>query len=250
MKTIDLNCDLGEGAGQDAELMPFITSANIACGAHAGDAGTMRTAVELARRHGVAVGAHPGFDDREHFGRRELPITVDAAAGLVLTQVRALQAIAQSLGAPIVHVKPHGGLYNLAARDRGVADGIARAVWRADPRLILVGLAGSQLLAAGRARGLRVASEAFADRGYQPDGALVPRGQPGALLEDEAAAAAQALRLARKGRVRAIDGADIPVAADTICLHGDGAHALAFARRLRADLTAAGLSVQALHLPA
>jgi UPF0271 protein len=249
MKAIDLNCDLGEGAGHDAELMPFITSANIACGVHAGDAATMRAAVELARRHGVAVGAHPGFDDREHFGRRELPITADAATELVLTQVRALQAIAQSLEAPVGHVKPHGGLYNLAARDRGVADGIALAVWQADPRLVLVGLAGGQLLAAGRARGLRVASEAFADRGYQLDGTLVPRGQPGALLEDESAAAAQALRLALHGRVRAVGGADIPVAADTICLHGDGAHALAFARRLRAGLTAAGLSVQALPFP-
>jgi UPF0271 protein len=249
MKTIDLNCDLGEGAGHDAELMPFITSANVACGAHAGDAGTMRTAVELARRHGVAVGAHPGFADREHFGRRELPIAPDDATELVLTQVRALQAVAQSLAAPVRHVKPHGGLYNLAARDRGVADGIAQAVWRADPRLILVGLAGSQLLAAGLARGLRVASEAFADRGYQPDGTLVPRGQPGALLEDEGAAAAQALRLARHGTVRAVGGAEIAVAADTICLHGDGAHALAFARRLRAELSAAGLNVQALDLP-
>jgi UPF0271 protein len=246
MKTIDLNCDLGEGAGSDAALMPFITSANIACGVHAGDDGTMQTAVELARRHGVAVGAHPGFDDRAHFGRREIPITGEAAAELVLGQVRALQAVARRLGTPVAHVKPHGGLYNLAARDRAVADGIAGAVWEADPRLILVGLAGGHLLAAGRARGLRVASEAFADRGYQADGSLVPRGQPGALPEDESAAAAQGLRLALQGRVRTVGGADIGVMADTICLHGDGPHALAFARRLQAGLIAAGIGLRAL----
>jgi len=246
MRTIDLNCDLGEGAGGDAALMPLITSANIACGGHAGDAATMRAAVELARRHGVRVGAHPGYEDRANFGRRELPISGQDAAELVVRQVRALQAIAGELATPLGHVKPHGGLYNLAARDRAVADGIAEGVWRADPRLVLVGLAGGELLAAGRARGLRVASEAFADRGYRADGSLVPRGQPGAVWEDETVAAAQGLGLALHGRVRAGGGSEIAVVADTICLHGDGPHALAFARRLRADLRAAGVQVRAL----
>jgi UPF0271 protein len=246
VKTIDLNCDLGEGGGEDAAIMAYVSSANIACGGHAGDADTMRAALELARRHGVAAGAHPGFADREHFGRRELPVTGAGAAELVLGQVRALQALADRLEIPLAHVKPHGALYNIAARSRPVADGIAEAVRRADARLILVGLAGSELLAAGRAHGLRVAGEAFADRGYLPDGSLVPRGQPGDAPAGEAAAAAQGLRLAREGRVAAVGGADLAVAADTLCLHGDGAGALALARRLRAELAAAGIAVRAL----
>jgi UPF0271 protein len=248
MRTIDLNCDLGEGGGSDAALMPLITSANIACGGHAGDAATMRAAVELARRHGVRVGAHPGFEDRANFGRRELAIGGREAAELVLRQVRVLQAISREQDTSLGHVKPHGGLYNLAARDRPVADGIAEGIWQADHRLVLVGLAGSELLAAGRARGLRVASEAFADRAYREDGSLVPRGQPGAVWEDENAAAAQGLRLALHGRVRAAGGTEIAVVADTLCLHGDGPHALAFARRLRAELLAGGVRIQALPL--
>jgi UPF0271 protein len=249
MKTIDLNCDLGEGAGDDAALMALITSANIACGGHAGDTASMRAALALAREHGVAAGAHPGFEDRAHFGRRELPLGGDAAADLVLRQIRALQIVAADLAIALGHVKPHGALYNIAARDRDVADGIARAVRAADPRLVLVGLAGGELLAAGRARGLRVAAEAFADRGYQPDGSLVPRGRPGALIEDATAAAAQGVRLAREGRVRAVGGADLAVAADTLCLHGDGPHALAFARRLRQELAAAGVALRPLAPP-
>jgi 5-oxoprolinase (ATP-hydrolysing) subunit A len=245
MNPIDLNCDLGEGADHDDELMPLVTSANIACGAHAGDAGTMRAAIAGALRHGVAIGAHPGFADPAHFGRRELPITGAEAAELVRRQIEDLQAAAAGLAATVAHVKPHGGLYHLAARDRGVADGIAQAVWRAGPQLILVGLAGSQLLAAGRARGLRVAGEAFADRAYRTDGSLVPRGQPGAVHE-EAAAVAQGVRLAREDRVRTADGAEIAVKAETICLHGDEAGALALARRLRAELAAAGIGLKAL----
>ena len=247
MTTVDLNCDLGEGAGSDAELMPLITSANIACGAHAGDSGSMRAAVEMASRHRVAVGAHPGFDDRAHFGRRELPVTGIETVELVLRQVRALQAVAKSLGTPLAHVKPHGGLYNLAARDRRIADAVALAVWKADPDLILFGLAGSQLLAAGRARGLRVASEAFADRAYRVDGFLVPRGREGAVLEDASAVAAQGVSLVCQGRARAVEGGDVPIAADTLCLHGDGAGAVAFALRLRAGLAAAGVGFRAVE---
>jgi UPF0271 protein len=246
MAAVDLNCDLGEGAGHDAELMPLVTSANIACGGHAGDRETMRATVELARRHGVAVGAHPGFADPAHFGRRELALAPEAAAELVLDQVSTLRAVALGLGVTVRHVKPHGALYNLAARDRRLAAAIAEAVRRVDPGLILVGLAGSELLAAGREGGLRVASEAFADRAYRADGSLVPRGEAGALLADPAAAAAQALRLAREGRVRAGDGADVAVVADTLCLHGDGPSAVAFARRLRAELAAAGIVLRAL----
>ncbi len=225
--TVDLNCDVGEGAGHDAELMPLITSANIACGAHAGDLATMRATMSLARRHGVAVGAHPGFEDRENFGRRELTMAPGEVRALVVRQVAALRAIG-----PVVYVKPHGALYNLAARDATIAGAVAEAVLAVDPGLVLFALRGSELVRAGRARGLRVAEEVFADRAYRPDGSLTPRAEPGALITDEAQSVAQALRLAGEG-------------ADTICLHGDGAHAVAFARRLNAELRAAGIALKA-----
>ena len=236
MRAVDLNCDLGEGGRHDAELMRLVTSANIACGGHAGTGRTMRAAVELAGRHGVAIGAHPGFADRDNFGRTEQVLSGGDIESLVTRQVRALAGIARAAGLRLSHVKPHGGLYNLAARDPRVADAVARAVRRAGRRLILVGLAGSRLPEAGRARGLRVAREAFADRAYLPDGSLVPRGRPGSIILDPGEAAAQALRIVREARVRALDGTDVPISADTICLHGDGPGAVAFARRLRAAL--------------
>ena len=242
MNAIDLNCDLGEGAGQDALLMPLITSANIACGAHAGDAATMRATVALAREHGVAVGAHPGFADRENFGRRELAIASAELRASVRSQIETLRALA-----PLRHVKPHGALYNLAARDRTVAELIAEVVREIDPTLILFGLAGSELIRAGLAHGLQVANEVFADRTYQRDGALTPRSQPDALIHDEAAAAAQVRRMVREGRVRATDGTDLAISADTICLHGDGPQAVAFARKLRAQLRQAGIEVRAVE---
>jgi UPF0271 protein len=241
MLAIDLNCDLGEGAGQDALLMPLVTSANIACGAHAGDAATMRATVELARRHGVAVGAHPGFADRENFGRRELELPPAELRDSIRAQIEALRALT-----PLRHVKPHGGLYTLAARDAAVAGVIADVVREIDPALILFGLAGSELPRAGRARGLRVANEAFADRTYQRDGALTPRSQADALIQDEKAAVAQVVRMVREGSVRATDGTDVAIAADTICLHGDGPQAVAFARRLRAELQREEIDVRAL----
>lgn len=243
---IDLNCDLGEGAGHDAELMPLITSANVACGAHAGDEATMRATVELAMRHGVAIGAHPGFADREHFGRRELPGTPADVFQLVLRQVRELQRIAQAAGARVRHVKLHGALYNLAARDGAIADAAARAVRDAGPDLIWFALAGSAHVAAGRQCGLTVANEVFADRTYQADGTLTPRSQPEALIANEGGAVGQVLRMIREGKVRATNGADVAITADTVCLHGDGAHAVAFARRLRAELASAGVEVKTL----
>ncbi|MCX6954972.1 MAG: LamB/YcsF family protein, partial [Verrucomicrobia bacterium] len=192
--TIDLNCDLGEGAGHDAALMPLITSANIACGAHAGNVETMRATVALAQEHGVAVGAHPGFEDRENFGRRELPVTPDEVRRLVTRQVEALRALG-----PVRHVKAHGALYNMAARDAALAAAVAEAVRAVDGDLVLFALAGSELVRAGRACGLRVASEVFADRTYQRDGSLTPRARADALITDEDAALAQVLRLAREG---------------------------------------------------
>ena len=242
MNSIDLNCDSGEGAGHDAELMPLITSANIACGAHAGDEATMRTTVALAQKHGAAIGAHPGFADRENFGRRELALSAEEIWALVMRQILALRALA-----PLRHVKPHGGLYNLAARDATVAGAIADAVQAVDKNLILFALAGSELVKAGRARGLRVAEEVFADRTYQADGSLTPRSQPGALIQDEELAAAQVLRMIREGKVRATDGTDVSIKADTVCLHGDSPHAVAFAQRLNVELRKAGIKIKAFH---
>jgi UPF0271 protein len=225
--TIDLNCDLGEGCGHDAELMALVTSANIACGAHAGDAATMRATMELARQHGVAIGAHPGYADRENFGRREIAMPTAEVQALVREQIEALRVFGK-----VTHVKPHGALYNLAARDSAVAGAMAQAVRAVDPELVLFALRGSALVRAGRAAGLCVAEEVFADRTYRPDGSLTPRSETGAVITDEEDCIAQALRLARAG-------------ADTICLHGDGAHAVAFARRLRRELSAAGLVIRA-----
>ena len=224
--TIDLNCDLGEGAAHDAELMPLITSANIACGAHAGDRDTMRATVALAQAHDVTIGAHPGYADRVNFGRTEVPMSPRALGQLVLGQVAQLCDMAT-----VRHVKPHGALYNLAARDAAVAAVIAEAVHALDASLVLFALRGSELGRAGRARGLRVAEEVFADRTYRADGSLTPRAEPGALITDVAESVAQALRFAHEG-------------ADTICLHGDGPHAVAFARRLRVELAAAGVVVK------
>lgn len=240
MPRIDLNCDLGEAAGHDAELMSFITSANIACGAHAGDEATMRATVALALEHGVAIGAHPGLADRVSFGRREIPMSPAEVHGLVLEQTRALLALAR-----VRHVKPHGALYHMAARDTLLARAVAAAVYEADPRLILFAPAGSRLLEAGRTCGSQVASEVFADRTYRADGSLTPRTQPSALITDEEVAVAQVLRMVREGKVRATDGTEVAIQADTVCLHGDGPHPVEFARRLRGGLTAAGIEVKA-----
>ena len=239
MRSIDLNCDLGEGAGHDAELMPLISSANVACGAHAGDDATMRATAELARRHGVSIGAHPGFADRENFGRVEMVLSSKELFELVTDQVRALASIAD-----VRHVKPHGALYNLAARDAGVAQAIVDAVSAIDRSLVVYALAGSELVRVARAGGLQVAEEIFGDRSYQRDGSLTPRSRPDALIEDETASIRQVLRMIREGKVRATDGTDVPIVADTLCLHGDGAHAVELARRLNEELRAAGIEIK------
>ena len=244
MTSVDLNCDLGEGAGHDAELMPLISSANIACGGHAGDETTMRATILLALEHGVAIGAHPGFADRENFGRLELPLSVAEVRGLVLSQVQHLLSVALHCNARVRHVKPHGALYNMAARDRDLAQAVADAIYEADPRLLLVGLAGSCLLEAGAACGLSTISEGFADRTYQADGSLSPRSQPGALITDGKAAATQVLRMVREGKVTANDGGEVPISAETICLHGDGEQAVAFAVGLRDALKQAGVEIK------
>lgn len=237
--TIDLNCDLGEGAGHDSELMPLITSANIACGAHAGDEATMRATLALAQRHGVAIGAHPGFADREHFGRRELTLSPSELRASLVAQLERLAALGS-----FSHVKLHGALYNLAARDRSIAELAVDTIREVAPHAAIFTLAGSEMLRVCQQRNIPVASEVFADRTYQRDGSLTPRSRPDSLIHDEAEAVAQVLRMIRDGIVRATDGTDIPIRADTICLHGDGPQAVVFAQRLRKELAAAGIVVR------
>jgi 5-oxoprolinase (ATP-hydrolysing) subunit A len=247
---IDLNADVGEsfGAyryGDDEGVLPSVSSANIACGFHAGDPTVMRTTVQLSRRHGVSVGAHPGFQDLAGFGRREVHLSMAELENLVAYQVGALAGIAAAEGVRLGHVKPHGALYNMAARDATLADAIARAVRGVDASLVLFGLSGSQLIAAGERAGLRVASEVFADRGYRPDGSLAPRGTPAAVTTDAAAVAARAVEMASRHTVTALDGTSVSVRADTICVHGDTPGAAALASAVRAALTAAGITVAA-----
>ncbi|MGT8858548.1 5-oxoprolinase subunit PxpA [Enterobacter sp. 186315] len=245
MVKIDLNADLGEGGSADAELMTLVSSVNIACGFHAGDAQTMLTSVRHAIKNGVAIGAHPGFPDRENFGRTAMRLPPETVYAQTLYQIGALEAIVRSQQGVLRHVKPHGMLYNQAAKEPALADAIARAVRDANPQLILTGLAGSELIRAGQRYGLITRQEVFADRGYQPDGTLVPRHQPGALITDEEQALEQTLEMVRDGRVKTCDGSRVQVQADTVCLHGDGEHALLFARRLRAAFAAQGILVSA-----
>jgi 5-oxoprolinase (ATP-hydrolysing) subunit A len=244
MKRIDLNCDLGEGAGHDADLMPLITSANIACGAHAGNLETMIEAVETAAKHRVMVGAHPGYFDLENFGRIERPVTPAEAGRLVLMQIEQLFEVA---GSRLRHVKLHGALYNQASRDVLLAEAIVSDLARLWPDLILYALSGSQLARAASARGLRVAEEVFADRTYQGDGSLTPRGEPNALITDEDAMVEQVLMMVQRGVVRTTDGSERPIVAETVCVHGDTAHAAAFTERLWKELAAAGIAVKAFN---
>jgi UPF0271 protein len=247
---IDLNSDVGEsfGAwtmGDDAEVMRGITSANVACGYHAGDPTGMRRTVRLARDAGVSVGAHPGFPDLLGFGRRELRASPQDVEDMVLYQIGALAALAEAEGVALAHVKAHGALYNMAVRDRALSDAIARAVRAIDPSLVLFGLPGSELLQAGRDAGLTVAAEGFADRAYEPDGSLTPRSRPGSVLHDPNAVVARAVRLVRDGRVTCSDGTEIAMRVDTLCTHGDTPGAAELTRRLREGLQRAGIAVSA-----
>ena len=240
---IDLNADLGEGAGNDEALLALVSSANIACGWHAGDAKTMRQCVRWAIGNGVAIGAHPSFPDRENFGRSAMQLPPDEIVANMLYQIGALAAIVKAEGGTLAHVKPHGMLYNQAVKEPELAAALCEAVRLFDPTLKFFGLAGSGMIEAARRAGLTPVEEVFADRGYMPDGSLVPRSQPGALIEDEEASLAQTLSLVRDHRVTAIDGSTVAVNAQSVCLHGDGAHALAFARRIRERLTAEGIAI-------
>lgn len=244
MKTIDLNADLGEGY-DDAAVMPHISSANIACGFHAGDAETMRRTVALCIRHNVAIGAHPSLPDREGFGRREMKVSPGEIHAQTLDQIGTLAAFVKAAGARLHHVKPHGALYNMAARDRALADAIANAVRHFDPGLVLVGLAGSASIDAARDAGLACAQEAFCDRRYRADGSLTPRSQSGSVIEDIDQAIAQAVSIATRAEAVAEDGSRVRIVADTLCVHGDRANAGEFARRLREALEQTDLRVAA-----
>lgn len=247
LPAIDLNCDTGEGMDSDASIFPFISSANIACGGHAGDEDTMRRTVALALEHGVAVGVHPSYPDRENFGRIDIlgkTLGIDDLEGVLLEQLQRLQDICRAAGTRIRHVKPHGALYNRAAKDAVVASVITRAIAAFDPSMLLYGLSGSAMRRAADAAGIRFVSEVFADRTYQPDGSLTPRSQPDALIGDPRQAVEQVLRMTRQGNVMTFLG-PVSISVETICLHGDGPHAVQFAGLIREALDAAGIRVAA-----
>ena len=251
MTRIDINSDLGEsfGAysiGHDAGLMQAITSANVAAGFHAGDPSVLRETIRLAKTNGVAVGAHPGFPDLVGFGRRELNVTPREAEDMVLYQVAAVAGVAAAEGVKVQHVKPHGALFNMAVRNAELAAAIARAVAAFDRNLILFGLPGSEILNAGRAAGLRVAAEVFADRAYEPDGSLASRRKAGSVIHDPDAVVARAVRMVKARTVVATDGSAVALEADTICVHGDTPGSDALAAQIRAGLQAAGVIVKAI----
>src|SRR5580765_6642504 len=254
MSRIDLNADVGEsfGAyaiGHDPGLMKSITSANIAAGFHAGDPSVLRATVRRAKANGVAVGAHPSFPDLAGFGRREMKMSPHEVEDLVLYQIAAVAGVAQVEGLSLQHVKPHGALYNMSARDASLAGAIAKAVAAFSPGLILLGLPGSELLKAGKAAGLRVAAEVFADRAYEPDGSLASRKKPGSVIHDPATVVARAVRMVKERNVVAIDGSVVPLEADTICVHGDTPGSDDLAAKIRAGLEAAGVTVRAIGQP-
>jgi UPF0271 protein len=243
--TIDLNADVGEGLSTDAALMPFISSANIACGYHAGDIDTMRKTVDLCLENGVAVGAHPSFNDRPNFGRNEIILSPKDIKDLIYNQLSALLNVCREAGAELNHVKPHGALYNMSARDGRLARTIAETVYDFNPNLKLFGLSGSHSIAEGVMAGLTTVAEVFADRTYQPDGSLTPRSQSNALILNEDDAIKQALMLVAESRVMVAQGGYIPVQAETICLHGDGPHAVSFARIIHQTFSARGIIIRA-----
>lgn len=248
MHLVDLNCDMGEsfGAyrmGKDEEILNYVTSANIACGYHAGDPATMRKTVQMAIEKNVGIGAHPGMPDLVGFGRREINISPQEAYDLVIYQMGALYGFVKSEGGKIQHVKPHGALFNMAAKSAPLSEAIAEAVYKVDPECILFGLAGSELVKAGKKIGLRTASEVFSDRTYQKDGSLTSRREENALIKDHKIAVNQVIRMVKEGKVKSVQGEDVVIQADTICIHGDGVHALEFAQYISNALREAGITI-------
>ncbi|MBL0883234.1 MAG: LamB/YcsF family protein [Chitinophagaceae bacterium] len=242
--TIDINCDLGEGMPNDTALMPYISSANIACGFHAGDEDTMRRTIALAIEHGVAIGAHPGFPDKKNFGRTEMQFPKEDIVSIVSEQVYIMLDLVFALGGKLQHVKPHGALYNMSARDLSLASAIAEAIKDIDEHLILFGLSGSKSIEAADMIGLRTAHEVFADRTYTNEGTLTPRQQSGALITDPITMEQHVLQMIRRQQVTRLQGKIISLQADTICIHGDGAHAVVFAQQLHQLLNQHHITIQ------
>ena len=236
MLICDLNCDMGEGTGNDEAIMPFITSANISCGFHAGNGDTIRTTMALAVKHKVLIGAHPSFRDKENFGRKEMHLGYDKLYAIVLEQLIKIDLIAKEKGAQLYHVKPHGALYNMAARDSEIARTVAQAVKDFNEELVVFGLSNSSLVDEAKKLGLQIANEVFADRSYQDDGSLTPRSQPNALIEDHDQCIQQVMQMVKEGTVTSTSGKIIPIVADTICIHGDGKHAVRFAKKIHEAL--------------
>jgi len=251
MNTVDLNCDLGEGfgayqIGNDEAILDYVTSVNVACGFHAGDPTVMRKTVQLALEKQVKIGAHPGLQDLIGFGRRNMNISPQEAYDIVVYQIGALNGFLQSEGGRMQHVKPHGALYNMAAKNKDLSRAIAEAVYKVNPELVLFGLSGSELVRAGQAIGLQTANEVFADRTYQQDGSLTSRNEKNALIENDDDAVAQVIRMVKEGKVLSQQGTDVTLKADTICIHGDGAHALSFAHHVKKSLELSEITIKSI----
>jgi len=243
---VDLNCDIGEGIGNDEAIMPFISSANIACGYHAGDENTIWQTIELAKKYNVSIGAHPSFLDKENFGRKEMNLSPEEIYELVTQQLILFDEIAADANMNMQHVKPHGALYNMSAKNIFIAKAIASAVKDYNAQLVLLGLSGSHSISEAKATGLKTASEVFADRTYQDNGSLTSRTQSNALIEDNNTAIQQVLQMIKQKTVTTISGKIIPIVAETICIHGDGKHAIAFAKQIDAALKKEGIKIQAI----
>ncbi|MEK5482483.1 MULTISPECIES: LamB/YcsF family protein [unclassified Viridibacillus] len=253
MFRVDLNCDLGESYGQyklgeQEEILNYITSANVACGFHAGDPTVMRETVKMAIAKGVKIGAHPGLPDLNGFGRRPMQITPQEGYDMVVYQIGALQGFLSTCGEKMQHVKPHGALYNMAAKDQALSEAIAQAVYDVSPELVLFGLAGSELTKAGEKLGLQTAHEVFSDRTYQADGSLTSRTQSDALVTDEEQSVNQVVTMVKEGYIESQQQTKVLLRADTVCIHGDGVHALAFAKYIRNTLEKNNINVQAFHV--
>ena len=251
MYVVDLNCDLGESfgnykCGMDEEVLPYISSANVACGFHASDPLVMERTVQKARENQVCVGAHPGFPDLVGFGRRNMQVSFAEAKAMVKYQIGALEAFLRAEGMKLQHVKPHGAMYNMAAKDPELARAICQGIYEVDPALVLLGQPGSQMLKEARKLGLKVANEVFADRAYEEDGTLVARSKAGSMITDEEEAVARVIKMIKEGKVTAITGKEIEVQADSVCVHGDGPKALAFVKKIHKALEEEGIQIRSL----
>jgi 5-oxoprolinase (ATP-hydrolysing) subunit A len=243
---VDLNCDMGEGMDTDEDILPFVSSVNIACGYHAGNADTMKRTIELALEYQAAIGAHPSYPDLANFGRKDIlgtTLRMEDLPAILVDQLGLLQTICEKFGTSLHHVKPHGALYNRAAKDAGVSSLICGVIREFDPALLLYGLSGSEMKDQADLFGLKFISEVFADRTYREDGSLTPRTEPGALIEDPALAMTQVLKMVREGKVTTTGGREIPLSAGTVCIHGDGSHAVEFARMIYTALTENGIAI-------